>query len=872
MLLSTDAPSSSVKYKNVFFSIKIFAPKMHSLLSPSHNSPRTSSSSPIFLNHPFYQLSLSSPCLSSPPLDLSLKSSPVFQNTALPQHQSTPDVSAYSSSTIQPSTTSSSSSSSGKSLTDASSNKNNRDRDRDDKDKPTKVRQRTAMACSYCRRRKIRCSGLVPSDTSRKCTNCSRLNQECIFAPVMGVSASLTTIPITNPQLHLQPQQSQLGYPIYNHPQPYQYQVPSNQPQYYLPPQPSSLPPPPPPPSNHPYYQSIPTPYGTTPIQRAGSQYYSPNSALLQNPQSQHQKTPWQYGTSQQQLPPIQPQYQFSSLPYGSKPSNIINPSSDSSSPHPESSKPNQSSLSLNQDSQSSLHSPPVSSITHVATSPNTATATQTGPLGSISRSSSSSSSSFAVGSQPSSTSDTFFIAPKSPRVRSKRGSTLLAPTSSLHKGKKRSVSISSSFPHRPLPAQFPLSLPQPPPSPAVASTLPAPQQPLASSLAAPFHQPHQQQFQQRQVTMSSSSANTQSSHQYSNRAKQHGSPRTVYQSPLASHQTHHSPVAVQRSPVTMPAATLHHDQQQSRPYNKQQSYSPIVLPKPGIVSDRMVGHEGIVGIGTSVSSNFSPSGDLKISGTIQHDPRRHDQTHEHGSYNFTQGYNFDSWRLKNVDLGANNPGSSSSGSTPATSGNVTRESEPQQRQEGDHLGYQQRRHSKQRLIQRSQSLDPGTGGRQQTSFRSSFPTSLPTSLSPYSSNHPTQSTLARQGIEGLYGTQPASGTNRTQGFSTFHPHSPLASTISEPKTGYSGDVSSSTRRRSVSGSKTKVRRKEGESSNAGIGSSDVTTGSGLGGSSQSLEGSRANQPIPSHDTHKSEQDKKKKRKSGKVSISDLLD
>ncbi|KAF2753299.1 hypothetical protein EJ05DRAFT_210404 [Pseudovirgaria hyperparasitica] len=44
-------------------------------------------------------------------------------------------------------------------------------------------RQRTAIACRYCRRRKIRCSGFESSEDGR-CTNCVRFSQECIFTPV----------------------------------------------------------------------------------------------------------------------------------------------------------------------------------------------------------------------------------------------------------------------------------------------------------------------------------------------------------------------------------------------------------------------------------------------------------------------------------------------------------------------------------------------------------------------------------------------------------------------------------------------------------------------------------------------------------------
>ncbi|KAF2149603.1 hypothetical protein K461DRAFT_49301 [Myriangium duriaei CBS 260.36] len=44
-------------------------------------------------------------------------------------------------------------------------------------------RQRTAIACRYCRRRKIRCSGFDQSEDGR-CSNCQRFSQECVFTPV----------------------------------------------------------------------------------------------------------------------------------------------------------------------------------------------------------------------------------------------------------------------------------------------------------------------------------------------------------------------------------------------------------------------------------------------------------------------------------------------------------------------------------------------------------------------------------------------------------------------------------------------------------------------------------------------------------------
>jgi hypothetical protein len=51
-------------------------------------------------------------------------------------------------------------------------------------------RQRTAIACRYCRRRKIRCSGFETSPDGR-CANCMRFNQECVFTPVSSQSGPI---------------------------------------------------------------------------------------------------------------------------------------------------------------------------------------------------------------------------------------------------------------------------------------------------------------------------------------------------------------------------------------------------------------------------------------------------------------------------------------------------------------------------------------------------------------------------------------------------------------------------------------------------------------------------------------------------------
>ncbi|KAI1321892.1 hypothetical protein F5Y16DRAFT_64477 [Xylariaceae sp. FL0255] len=53
----------------------------------------------------------------------------------------------------------------------------------------TAPRQRTSIACKYCRRRKIRCSGYANSPGG-KCTNCIKMNQECVFQPVSSTSST----------------------------------------------------------------------------------------------------------------------------------------------------------------------------------------------------------------------------------------------------------------------------------------------------------------------------------------------------------------------------------------------------------------------------------------------------------------------------------------------------------------------------------------------------------------------------------------------------------------------------------------------------------------------------------------------------------
>ncbi|CAM1507671.1 Fc.00g073120.m01.CDS01 [Cosmosporella sp. VM-42] len=53
---------------------------------------------------------------------------------------------------------------------------------------------RTSIACSYCRQRKIRCSGYQNAPRG-KCGNCARMKQRCVFQPVS--SSSTAFIPVS---------------------------------------------------------------------------------------------------------------------------------------------------------------------------------------------------------------------------------------------------------------------------------------------------------------------------------------------------------------------------------------------------------------------------------------------------------------------------------------------------------------------------------------------------------------------------------------------------------------------------------------------------------------------------------------------------
>ncbi|KAF8453033.1 hypothetical protein BGX38DRAFT_1269032 [Terfezia claveryi] len=93
-------------------------------------------------------------------------------------------------------------------------------------------RQRTAIACRYCRRRKIRCSGFESSQDGR-CSNCQRFNQECIFTPVSSQTQAFVPAHTQYPQMRQvpgrggRPEFSPVGVQLYGaHGQPLSVQPP----------------------------------------------------------------------------------------------------------------------------------------------------------------------------------------------------------------------------------------------------------------------------------------------------------------------------------------------------------------------------------------------------------------------------------------------------------------------------------------------------------------------------------------------------------------------------------------------------------------------------------------------------------------------
>ncbi|OJJ43111.1 hypothetical protein ASPZODRAFT_136666 [Penicilliopsis zonata CBS 506.65] len=75
-------------------------------------------------------------------------------------------------------------------------------------------RQRTAIACRYCRRRKIRCSGFESSQDGR-CSNCIRFNQECMFTPVSSQAQAFVPAHAAYPHLRNPQNQGRPGVTLY---------------------------------------------------------------------------------------------------------------------------------------------------------------------------------------------------------------------------------------------------------------------------------------------------------------------------------------------------------------------------------------------------------------------------------------------------------------------------------------------------------------------------------------------------------------------------------------------------------------------------------------------------------------------------------
>ncbi|ERS98338.1 hypothetical protein HMPREF1624_05122 [Sporothrix schenckii ATCC 58251] len=72
----------------------------------------------------------------------------------------------------------------------------------------TAPRQRTSIACKYCRKRKIRCSG-YQNTPDGKCTNCKKTGNDCVFQPVSSTT-STAFVPVSAIQGGVPP-----GTPLY---------------------------------------------------------------------------------------------------------------------------------------------------------------------------------------------------------------------------------------------------------------------------------------------------------------------------------------------------------------------------------------------------------------------------------------------------------------------------------------------------------------------------------------------------------------------------------------------------------------------------------------------------------------------------------
>ncbi|GKZ94543.1 transcriptional regulator family: Fungal Specific TF [Aspergillus niger] len=191
-------------------------------------------------------------------------------------------------------------------------------------------RQRTAIACRYCRRRKIRCSGFESSQDGR-CSNCIRFNQECMFTPVSSQAQAFVPAHAAYP--HLRNAQNQgrgpppggvMLYGAHGQPLPPQQQPESTLPSGY-PPQ---------------YANAPPLPNGAQdhrPVGRRGSssgfEYPDPTNLAPVTPASSASGYQTYSATSPYYPPP--PQHERRTSPQSSYPYDGRHSSSPHSSPYP---------------------------------------------------------------------------------------------------------------------------------------------------------------------------------------------------------------------------------------------------------------------------------------------------------------------------------------------------------------------------------------------------------------------------------------------------------------------------------------------------------------------------------------------------------
>ncbi|PLB33558.1 Zn(II)2Cys6 transcription factor domain-containing protein [Aspergillus candidus] len=166
-------------------------------------------------------------------------------------------------------------------------------------------RQRTAIACRYCRRRKIRCSGFEHSQDGR-CSNCIRFNQECMFTPVSSQAQAFVPAHAAYPHLRTAQNSGRpnaQGVVLYGaHGQPL---PPQQQPQ----PSPDTTLPPPPGLYQHPGYGGA-APLGSVPPeQRSGGRRGSGSGFEYPDPTNLAPVTPATSASGYQTHPAPSPYY-----------------------------------------------------------------------------------------------------------------------------------------------------------------------------------------------------------------------------------------------------------------------------------------------------------------------------------------------------------------------------------------------------------------------------------------------------------------------------------------------------------------------------------------------------------------------------------